>query len=46
MGVPDLMRHDIGGDDAHQTYAAEQWTETFADRVAYRQVLLAVCIPA
>jgi hypothetical protein len=40
-GLEDAYLREAGGDDAHQTYAAEQWSETFAERVAHRQALLA-----
>jgi len=29
-----------GGDDAHQRFAEQQWSDTHADRVAYRDALL------
>jgi len=29
-----------GGDEAHQRYAEQQWSETHGERVAYRQALL------
>lgn len=36
---------DAGGDDAHQQFAAQQWSETFADRVAHRHSMLAAQAP-
>ncbi|MEZ5245276.1 MAG: hypothetical protein R2707_09285 [Acidimicrobiales bacterium] len=36
---------DAGGDDAHQQYAAQQWSETFAERVNHRQSMLAAQAP-
>lgn len=44
-GLKAAYLRDAGGDDAHQTYAAQQWSETFADRVAHRQALLASAAP-
>ncbi|MBT5849489.1 MAG: hypothetical protein HOH36_03530 [Acidimicrobiaceae bacterium] len=44
-GLENAYLREAGGDDAHQTYAAEQWSETFADRVAHRQALLAGASP-
>lgn len=36
---------DAGGDDAHQQFAAQQWSETFAERVMHRQTMLAAQAP-
>lgn len=36
---------EAGGDDAHQRFAAQQWSETFADRVVHREALLRSEIP-
>ena len=36
---------DAGGDDAHQQFDAQQWSETFADRVAHRHSMLAAQAP-
>ena len=36
---------DAGGDDAHQQFAAQQWSETFAERVSHRQSMLAAQAP-
>jgi hypothetical protein len=36
---------DAGGDDDHQAFAARQWSETFADRVAHRSSMLAALAP-
>lgn len=36
---------DAGGDDAHQQFAAQQWSETFADRVVHRHSMLAAQAP-
>jgi hypothetical protein len=36
---------DAGGDDDHQAFAARQWSETFADRVAHRSSMLAALPP-
>lgn len=44
-GLRDAYLRDAGGDDAHQAFAAQQWSETFADRVAHRQALLAGAAP-
>jgi len=36
---------EAGGDDAHQQFAEQQWTETYLDRVAHRLALLAGAPP-
>jgi len=36
---------DAGGDDAHQQFAEQQWSETFAERVAHRHSMLAAQAP-
>lgn len=36
---------DAGGDEEHQRFAEQQWSETFADRVAHREALLAGAPP-
>jgi len=36
---------EAGGDDEHQAFAAQQWSETFADRVAHRHSMLAAQPP-
>ncbi len=36
---------EAGGDDAHQQFAEQQWSETFADRVVHREALLRGEIP-
>ena len=36
---------DAGGDDAHQQFAAQQWSETFAERVAHRHSMLGAQAP-
>jgi len=36
---------DAGGDEAHQQFAAQQWSETFAERVNHRQSMLAAQAP-
>jgi len=36
---------DAGGDDAHQQFAAQQWSETFSERVAHRHSMLASQAP-
>lgn len=32
---------DAGGDEEHQRFAEQQWSETFAERVAHREAMLA-----
>ncbi|GEM_PF-2495553 len=32
---------EAGGDEAHQAYATQQWTDTFENRVAHRAAMLA-----
>ncbi|MEM9468352.1 MAG: hypothetical protein AAGA90_23490 [Actinomycetota bacterium] len=32
---------EAGGDDAHQRFAEQQWSETYSDRIAHREALLA-----
>lgn len=39
--LKDAYLRDAGGDDAHQQFAAQQWSETFAERVAHRHSMLA-----
>lgn len=36
---------DAGGDEAHQRFAEQQWSETFGSRVAHRQSMLAAQPP-
>lgn len=36
---------DAGGDDAHQQFAEQQWSETFAERVSHRHSMLAAAAP-
>lgn len=36
---------DAGGDDAHQQFAAQQWSETFAERVSHRHSMLGATAP-
>lgn len=36
---------DAGGDDAHQRFAEQQWSETFAERVNHRYTMLAAQAP-
>jgi len=36
---------DAGGDDTHQRYAEQQWSETFPQRVAHREALLCSEVP-
>ena len=32
---------EAGGDEAHQRFAEQQWSETYGDRIAHREALLA-----
>lgn len=36
---------EAGGDEAHQRFAEQQWSETYADRVAHRFAMLAATTP-
>lgn len=36
---------EAGGDDAHQRFAEQQWSETYGDRVAHRLAMLAAATP-
>ena len=36
---------DAGGDEAHQRFAAQQWSETFAERVLHRHSMLSAQAP-
>ena len=36
---------EAGGDEAHQRFAEQQWSETYADRVAHRLAMLAAATP-
>ena len=40
-GLKSAYLRDAGGDEAHQQFAAQQWSETFAERVMHRQSMLA-----
>ena len=31
---------EAGGDDAHQSFAAQQWSETFSERIGHRDTML------
>lgn len=44
-GLKIAYLRDAGGDDAHQRFAAQQWSETFAERVSHRQTMLAAQAP-
>jgi hypothetical protein len=44
-GLKTAYLRDAGGDDAHQQFAAQQWSETFAERVGHRQSMLAAQPP-
>jgi hypothetical protein len=44
-GLKVVYLDEAGGDDAHQQFAAQQWSETFADRVAHRASMLAAQPP-
>ena len=41
---PMYMR-EAGGDEAHQRFAEQQWSETFADRVSHRDLMLRGEVP-
>jgi hypothetical protein len=36
---------EAGGDEAHQRFAEQQWSETFADRVSHRDLMLQGQVP-
>ena len=36
---------EAGGDDQHQAYAEQQWSETYPERVAHREALLVAAPP-
>ena len=36
---------EAGGDEAHQQFAEQQWSETYGDRVAHRLAMLAATTP-
>lgn len=40
-GLRAAYLRDAGGDEDHQRFAAQQWSETFAERVAHRVSMLA-----
>ena len=44
-GLKTAYLRDAGGDEAHQRFAAQQWSETFAERVAHRHAQLAAQAP-
>ena len=44
-GLKVAYLRDAGGDDAHQQFAEQQWSETYSDRIAHREALLAATSP-
>lgn len=40
-GLKAAYLRDAGGDENHQRFAEQQWSETFAERVAHREAMLA-----
>ncbi len=44
-GLKGAYLREAGGDDFHQQYAAQQWSETYADRVGHRVAMLAASSP-
>lgn len=44
-GLKAVYLAEAGGDDAHQAYAEQQWSETYGDRIAHREALLAAAPP-
>ena len=40
-----MYLREAGGDEAHQQFAEQQWSETFADRVAHRDQMLRSEVP-
>lgn len=44
-GLKTAYLRDAGGDESHQAFAAQQWSETFAERVNHRQTMLAAQAP-
>ena len=40
-GLKALYLAEAGGDEAHQRFAEQQWAETYGDRIAHREALLA-----
>ena len=40
-GLKAAYMRDAGGDEDHQRFAEQQWSETFAERVAHREAMLA-----
>ena len=40
-GLKAVYLAEAGGDDAHQRFAEQQWSETYGDRIAHREALLA-----
>lgn len=44
-GLKAAYLRDAGGDDTHQRFAEQQWSETYPDRIAHREALLAAAAP-
>lgn len=44
-GLKPAYLAEAGGDDAHQQFAEQQWSETYAERVAHREAMLAGVSP-
>lgn len=40
-----IYLREAGGDENHQRFAEQQWTETFADRVSHRDLMLRAEVP-
>lgn len=40
-----MYLREAGGDEDHQQFAEQQWSETFADRVSYRDLMLRSEVP-
>lgn len=44
-GLKVVYLREAGGDDAHQRFAEQQWSETYSERIAHREALLAAAAP-
>jgi len=44
-GLKMAYLRDAGGDESHQRFAEQQWSETYSDRIAHREAMLSAATP-
>jgi len=44
-GLKVAYLRDAGGDESHQRFAEQQWSETYSDRIAHREAMLSAATP-